>query len=210
MVATQMEGCSSLRYRLGVLSSPLSNSFVTTSQGSFKALPLHFSPDSCTPVKCAVANFAQSVWRRSSPGVLRGSPLRRRLRVVADTSTPSIRRSHRLAKKSRQRASKPVIQAQNVLMKRLGVTSPPKQPDSSAFQRFLEVFTSTLTPSQCESLGACLICRLWKAWPANQALASQSLVRNGQWPCLMFLYDLSLAQAFCLFDSECGAWPKAN
>jgi hypothetical protein len=48
---------------------------------------------------------------------------------------------------------------------------------------------------------------------ANQALASQSSVRsvrNGQWPCLMFLYDLSLAQAFCLFDLECGAWPKTN
>jgi hypothetical protein len=45
---------------------------------------------------------------------------------------------------------------------------------------------------------------------SEQALASQSSVRNGQWPCLMFLYDLSLAQAFCLFDSECGAWPKAN
>jgi hypothetical protein len=56
----------------------------------------------------------------------------------------------------------------------------------------------------------CLICRLWKAWPANQALASQSSVRNGQWPCLMLVYGLSLAEAFFLFDSECGAWPKGN
>jgi hypothetical protein len=45
---------------------------------------------------------------------------------------------------------------------------------------------------------------------ALEGLASQSSVRNGQWPCLMFLYDLRLAQAFCLFDSECGAWPNAN
>jgi hypothetical protein len=59
-------------------------------------------------------------------------------------------------------------------------------------------------------LRACLICRLWKAWPANQALASQSSVRKGQRPCLMFLHQLSLAEAFFLFDSECGAWPKGN
>jgi hypothetical protein len=59
-------------------------------------------------------------------------------------------------------------------------------------------------------IGACLICRLWKAWPANQALASQSSVRKGQGPCLMFLHQLSLAEAFFLFDSECGAWSKGN
>jgi hypothetical protein len=44
------------------------------------------------------------------------------------------------------------VQAQNVLMKRLGITSSSGPPDSIAFQRFLEVFADTVPPSQCEAL----------------------------------------------------------
>lgn len=128
------------------------NNFVTLTRGSLEALPILHPTEASTPVKCAVANFAQSVCRRASPGLLQGTPPARRARATPTNLTPSIRRRERLARKSRHRASKSVIQAQNVLMKRLGVTSPSRPPDASAFQRFLEVFTSVLTPSQCEAL----------------------------------------------------------
>jgi hypothetical protein len=37
-------------------------------------------------------------------------------------------------------------------MKRMGVTSSSGPPDAAAFQRFLETFSSLVTPSQCEAL----------------------------------------------------------
>jgi hypothetical protein len=130
---------------------------MTFSRGTREDILLLLPPEASTPVKCAAANFAQSISRRSSPGLLQTSPPRRRARGRTSSvlPTPAIRRSERLAKKSRQRASKPVVQAQNVLMKRLGITSksPSAPPDASAFQRYLEAFTSTtLTPTQCEAL----------------------------------------------------------
>jgi hypothetical protein len=75
---------------------------------------------------------------------------------------------------------------------------------------FMRAFATTTMAGWLRLLWACLIRRLWKAWPANQALASQSSVRKGQRVCLMFLLQLSLAEAFFLFDSQCGAWPKGN
>jgi hypothetical protein len=67
-----------------------------------------------------------------------------------------IRRSERLARKSRQRATKPALQAQNVLMKRLGITSSTAPPDASSFQQFVDTFTNTLSESQCEALDVLL------------------------------------------------------
>jgi len=68
----------------------------------------------------------------------------------------SIRRSERLARKSRHRATKPVVQAQNVMMRKLGLTSDTQPPDASSFQQFTDTFTSTLTVSQCDALDALL------------------------------------------------------
>jgi len=61
-----------------------------------------------------------------------------------------------LAKKSRHRATKPAQQAQNVLMKRLGLTSTSLPPDASSFQRYTAMFSSTMTASQCEAMDALL------------------------------------------------------
>ena len=67
-----------------------------------------------------------------------------------------IRRSERLAKKPHLRATKPALQAQNVLMRRLGLTMPSAPPDATSFQRFVDTFSSTLTPSQAEALDVLL------------------------------------------------------
>ena len=58
--------------------------------------------------------------------------------------------------KSRHRATKPAVQAQNVMMKKLGVTSESQPPDATSFQRFTDMFSSTLTVSNCEALDALL------------------------------------------------------
>ncbi|KAG2633217.1 hypothetical protein PVAP13_2NG259903 [Panicum virgatum] len=89
-----------------------------------------------------------------SPPVLDTSPPRRRSRQPQQEVT--IRCSERLARKSCHRATKPVIQAQNVLMKKLGITSDDRPPDASSFQQFTDTFSSTLTKTQCESLDALL------------------------------------------------------
>ncbi|PVH32140.1 hypothetical protein PAHAL_9G328100 [Panicum hallii] len=57
----------------------------------------------------------------------------------------SIRRSERLAKKT-----------QNVMMKKLGVTTDSRPPDASSFQQFKDTFSSTLILSHCEALDALL------------------------------------------------------
>jgi len=41
-------------------------------------------------------------------------------------------------------------------MKRLGVTSPSRPPDATSYQRFVDAFSSTLTPSQAEALDVLL------------------------------------------------------
>jgi hypothetical protein len=49
-----------------------------TLRGTRVALPLHLPPDTCTPVKSMVSNFAQTVCRAPSPGVLQQTPPARR------------------------------------------------------------------------------------------------------------------------------------
>jgi len=69
----------------------------------------------------------------------------------------SIVHSERLAKKSRHRATKPAVQAQNVMMKKLGLTSDVHPPDASTFQQFTDTFSSTLTVSHYGALDTLLL-----------------------------------------------------
>ena len=48
------------------------------------------------------------------------------------------------------------MQAQNVFMKKLGLTSDTCPPDATSYQRFTDTFSSTLTTSHCEALDALL------------------------------------------------------
>jgi hypothetical protein len=135
--------------------SPPSSSFVSTTRGSHATLSLHLPTDLTTPVRPNISRFASDICRPRSPGeVGTRVPIRR---SACTPSVPSIRRSERLAKKSCHRASKPVLQAQNVLMKKLGITSRSGPPDAAAFQRYLEVFTSMATTSQCEAMDELLV-----------------------------------------------------
>ncbi|CAL5070849.1 unnamed protein product [Urochloa decumbens] len=137
-------------------SSPDGHAYVTTTRGSSLNLPLHIPEEACTPVKANVAMFASNVCRPRSPAVLRETPPRRRARTPAFGSPLQLRRSERLAKKSRHRATKPALQAQNVLMKKLGISSANGPPDAAAFQKYVEVFHETVTASQCEAMDAIL------------------------------------------------------
>ena len=101
-----------------------------------------------------VTDFASDIRRAAPPPVLVASPPRRRSREPPQGF--SICRSERLAKKSRLCATKPVVQAQNVMMKKLGFTSDTRPPDATSFQQFTDTFSSTLTVSQCEALDVLL------------------------------------------------------
>jgi len=111
-------------------------------------------PNASSPVNEVVANFAHVVCTEAPPPVLVASPPRRRSRQQPQDFT--IRRSERLAKKSRHHATKPVVEVQNVMMRKLGLTSDTHPPDASSFQQFEEAFSSSLTDSHCEALNALL------------------------------------------------------
>jgi len=139
-----------------ILDSPDSRRNVTTHRGALSSLPLHFEADVCTPVKAAVANFALDISRAQSPPVVAAALPRRRAR---------------LARKSRHRASKPAIQAQNVLMKRLGMAPNNTPLDASSYQRFVDTFSATLSESQCEAMDELLP----NAAPMTAAIVSEPL-----------------------------------
>ena len=128
---------------------------VTVLRGSRDPFPLHIFDGVSSPVKEVVADFAKSLCKDPSPSVLLSTPPRRRARVPPEMPF-SIRRSERLARKSRHRATKPALQAQNMLMKRLGVTSMERPPDATSYQQFVDTFSSTLTTSQCEAMDVLL------------------------------------------------------
>jgi len=137
-----------------VCSSPAVSNNVTVARGTKETLPFHLFADNHVPVTEHVVNFAHSVCREAPLPVLNTSPPRRRSRQPQETV--AIRRSERLAKKSRHRATKPAVQAQNVMMKKMGITSDSRPPDASSFQQFTDTFSSTLTKSHCEALDALL------------------------------------------------------
>ena len=133
---------------------PPSRRNVNTSRGPLPSLPFHIHADACTPVRQVVANFALDICSEASPLVVAAPPPRRRAR--SPPKTVAIRRSERLARKSRHRATKPAIQAQNVLMRRLGLASTNAAPDTSSYQQFVDTFSGTLSVSQCEALDVLL------------------------------------------------------
>ncbi|CAL4994760.1 unnamed protein product [Urochloa decumbens] len=132
------------------------HAYVTTVRGSNLNLPFHIPPEACTPVRANVARFASNICRPRTPGVLNQTPPRRKARTLMVGLPFTPRRSERLAKKSVHRPTKPALQAQNVLMKKLGISSAAGPPDAAAFQRFLDVFIGTVTTSQCEAMDAIL------------------------------------------------------
>jgi len=139
---------------VAALNSPPSRRNVNTSRGPLPSLPFHIHADACTPVRQVVANFVLDICREASPPVVAAPPPRRRAR--SPPKTVAIRRSERLARKSRHRATKPAIQAQNVLMRRLGLASTNAAPDTSSYQQFVDTFSGTLSVSQCEALDVLL------------------------------------------------------
>ena len=134
--------------------TPPTHRNITTTRGSFTALPLHIPSDTSTPIREMVADFTTSVCRAATPPVAITPP--RRIRARPQPESVILRRSERLAKKSHYRATKPVMQAQNVLMRRLGLTSTTAPPDATSFQHFVDTFSKTLTVTQCEALDVLL------------------------------------------------------
>jgi len=131
-------------------SSSASRRNITVTRGARGTLPLHLFSEADALVQRMVADFAETVCTEAPPPVLDSSPPRRRSR--SQPPPTAIRRSERLAKKSRHRATKPAVQAQNVMMKRLGLTSEEHPPDASSFQQFTATFSSSLTDAQCDAL----------------------------------------------------------
>ena len=121
-----------------VLHTPPGLRNITVARGTRETLPLHLFTDNVIPADDQVVDFAHAVCRNAAPPALNASPPRHRSRPQQQEFT--IRRSERLANKSRHRATKPAVQAQNVMMKKLGITSDSQPPDASSFQQYTATF----------------------------------------------------------------------
>ncbi|CAN6234632.1 unnamed protein product [Urochloa humidicola] len=134
-------------------SSPTA-AYVTTTRGSMSTLPFHLLADASTPVKRAVSGFVSLVAKQNPMTCLvKTSPTRKSIAPGLNLNS-AMRRSERLAALSGSRAPKPEIQAQNVLMRKLGITSNKRPPDASAFKKFVSVFKSPLHTPQRQSMNA--------------------------------------------------------
>lgn len=145
-------------------------------RGSKEPLLLDLFPEASTAARGIVADFAATVCRDVPAPILAARPPVRRSRAQQQWQQqqppPSIRRSERLARKSRHRATKTAVQAQTVMMRRLGLTSDTQPPDASSYQQFTATFSSQLTTSHCDALDALL--------PAGKGAMAADLVEPAQ------------------------------
>ncbi|RLN09848.1 hypothetical protein C2845_PM11G18690 [Panicum miliaceum] len=132
------------------LNSPVVSRNVNTNRGSRPTLPLHIFDGVASPTRRAVQGFMKKVTKSRPPAAIALTPPRRRAKSPDQKFL--CRRSERLARKSRARASNPEVQAQNVMMRSLGITSDSRLPDANAFDEFVVIFTSPLTPSKQDAL----------------------------------------------------------
>lgn len=116
-----------------------SNPNVTTTRGTLPALPLHVSDP------LAVQDFLAASTLPCDEPVMSTPPPRRRPRAQQSPATNGSlpRRSKRIARKVR--VASPTTQAQNVLMRKWGITSESRAPDADALQEYFQTFSATLS-----------------------------------------------------------------
>jgi hypothetical protein len=90
--------------------------------------------------------FFQSVTREQTPSLLHTPPPRRRTQCPPPTEQP--RRSQRLASLDSARAPRYVTQAQNVLMKKLGIAPPDQPPTVECFILYGKEFAALLSSAK--------------------------------------------------------------
>jgi hypothetical protein len=84
--------------------------------------------------------------------VVRTPAPRRRARTVLPATEDGLPRSSvHVAKQGRHHVSNPEVQAQNVLMRKLG-TSKNKSPDADALKAYNEIYQSPLGSVQCKAI----------------------------------------------------------
>ena len=92
----------------------------------------------------AVNNFVDSLSKAPEVALASHPPVLRRARTPP-SKLP--RRSKRIARVAGGRASNATVQAQNVLLKKLGITSTSKPPVASSVSSYLEFFEKPLSES---------------------------------------------------------------
>ncbi|CAL5044434.1 unnamed protein product [Urochloa decumbens] len=123
--------------------SPQATRFVTTSRGS--------PPAQHDNVPLSDADFADLCTKPLPETVVITSPPRRKpRRTYQDSLLP--RRSSRIAKKTKGRVSNPVVAAQNVLMRKLGILQPDAEPDAEAVQQYTDLMGTGLSESDAVAI----------------------------------------------------------
>jgi hypothetical protein len=104
-------------------------------------------------VQAKVDKFLSLVVRPLPATVVQTPAPRRRGKIPAiEDWLP--RRSRRVAAQSKHRVSNPEVQAQNVLMRKLGITSANRSPDADALKAYDEIYRSPLGSVQCRAIRA--------------------------------------------------------
>lgn len=97
-----------------------------------------------------VAAFCNAITRSPPPPVLATKPPRRRSKVTAPDF--QLRRSSRLAAKSKNRGPNPITVEQNIIMCRPGLVAQDSAPDTAAFQEHVRLFAEGLSDDHCLAL----------------------------------------------------------
>ncbi|CAO2185742.1 unnamed protein product [Urochloa humidicola] len=124
------------------LVSPASRRNITTTRGS---------PPRSGEEPLSATEFADLCSRPLPEPIIMISPPRRRPRQLFRESLLP-RRSPRLAMKSRGRVSNPLVAAQNVLMRKLGIITEEVEPDARAVQQYSELCASGLSDANAEAI----------------------------------------------------------
>ena len=159
---------------------PVEEANVTTTRGSLSTIPFHHEALSAE-TRQVVDEFVSSVCRTPPPMALETPPPRRRARTPPQEATNGPRRSTCLATLERTRVSNAVMQAQNMLMKKLGLAPPDQPPTTEAFIQYTTTFNKPLSTAHREairSLFAKRVRRSRRLQPRERSTHEETCTRN--------------------------------
>jgi hypothetical protein len=119
--------------------------------------PLMAAPKSGDEAQARIDSFLSKVCTPLLPPVISTPALHRRARLHLPATEDGLpRQSTRVAAQGHHRVSNPEVQAQNVLMRKLGITSEERPPDADTIKAYNDIFNSLLGSAQCKAIRALL------------------------------------------------------
>jgi hypothetical protein len=115
------------------------------------------TPEPRDEAQARIDSFLSEVCTALLPPVISTPAPHRRARLRLPATEDGLpRQSTRVAAQGHHRVSNPEVQAQNVLMRKLGITSEERPPDADTIKAYNDIFNSLLGSAQCKAIRALL------------------------------------------------------